>query len=74
MKTTSYNPSSIEVDIANIITKMKDAISSQMNDMEIIHIENNISQDNPMVRIQLLDRDGDPHEVVLKIIQVPDKF
>jgi len=74
MKTTSYNPSSIEVDIANIITDMKDNISSKMNDMEIVDIKNNITQDNPMVRIQLLDKDGDPHEVVLKIIQVPDKF
>ncbi|MDH5598658.1 MAG: hypothetical protein OEY34_06015 [Cyclobacteriaceae bacterium] len=74
MKTTSYNPSTIEVDIANIITKMKETISSQMTDMEIVHIENNITQDNPLVRIQLVDNDGDPHEVVLKIIQVPDKF
>ncbi len=33
-----------------------------------------VKRDNPMVRFSLLDKDGDPHEIVVRIIQVPDKF
>jgi hypothetical protein len=27
-----------------------------------------------MVKFSLLDKDGDPHEVVIRVIQIPDKF
>jgi hypothetical protein len=27
-----------------------------------------------MVRFSMVDKDGDPHEVVVRIIQIPDKF
>ncbi|MDH5365463.1 MAG: hypothetical protein OEW67_00630 [Cyclobacteriaceae bacterium] len=74
MKTTSYNPSPVEVEFANIINQLQDKISNQLSDNNIIKVENKIHEDNPMVKFYLLDNDGDPHEVVLKIIQTPDKF
>jgi hypothetical protein len=74
MKTTSYNPSPLEVDFANVIHELQDKIETSLTDNEIIKVENNITHDNPTVKFFLLDKDGDPHEIVLKIIQVPDKF
>lgn len=74
MKTKSYNPSDLEVQIAQAITKLSTEIESELPTNQIIKIDNQIEMDNPMVRLDLLDDDGDPHEVVIKIIQVPDKF
>jgi len=74
MKTVSYNPSPLEVDFANVIHQLQDKIETNLSDNEIIKVENNINDDNPTVKFFLLDKDGDPHEIVLKIIQVPDKF
>ena len=74
MKTTSYNPSPIEVEFANAILELQEKIGNNLNGLEIINVENRIQEDNPLLRFYLLDEDGDPHEVVLKIIQTPDKF
>lgn len=74
MKTTSYNPSPVEVEFANIINQLQDKIGNHLSNNDIIKVENKIHEDNPMVKFYLLDNDGDPHEVVLKIIQTPDKF
>jgi hypothetical protein len=74
MKTTSYNPSPLEVALANALQGLQDEIQKHLRDNQIIHIESNIKRDNPMVKFNLLDKDGDPHEVVVRIIQIPDKF
>ena len=74
MKTTTYNPSPLEVEFANVINQLQDKIEHNLSENEIIKVENNINKDNPMLKFFLLDKDGDPHEIVLKIIQIPDKF
>lgn len=74
MKTTSYNPSKLEVMIAKAITEMNSEINEKIDGHQIFKVENKIQEDNPVVRLYLLDDDGDPHEVVLKVIQTPDKF
>ena len=74
MKTVSYNPSPLEVDFANVIHQLQDKIEANLIDNEIIKVENNINDDNPTLKFFMLDKDGDPHELVIKIIQVPDKF
>ena len=74
MNTSSYNPSPIEVDFANALYILQKEIEKHLQDNQVIHVETNIRRDNPMVRFSLLDKDGDPHEIVLRIIQVPDKF
>lgn len=74
MKTQSYNPSSLEVEMANIIIELSEQISKKFKDNDVVHMEAKTSSDNPSIRIHLLDKDGDPHELVLKIIQTPDKF
>ncbi len=74
MKTTQYNPSSLEVQFAHAIEDLQTQIEKLLPDNEVIKVENNISEDNPLVKFYLLDKDGDPHEIVLKVIQIPDRF
>ena len=74
MKTSAYNPSPLEVDFANALYVLQKEIEKNLHDNQIIHVESQIRRDNPMVRFSLLDKDGDPHEVVIRIIQIPDKF
>jgi len=72
MKTTSYNPSDLEVEFATVIESLKDTISDKLNHKKILSVENNLNIDNPILKVQLLDDDGDEHTLVLKLIQKPD--
>ncbi len=74
MKTTAYNPSPLEIDFANALYVLQKELEKNLTDNQIIHVESNVKRDNPMVKFSLLDKDGDPHEVVVRIIQIPDKF
>jgi len=72
MKTEVYNPSPLEVEMANIIESLEPQIAEKLNGNKIIKIDKNTTIDNPIIRIITEDKDGDSHEVVLKIIQKPD--
>ncbi len=74
MKTTAYNPSPLEVDFANALFILQKEIEKHLLDNKVIHVESNLNKDNPMVKFNLADKDGDPHEIVVRIIQIPDKF
>lgn len=74
MKTSTYNPSELEVAFAHALEDLKNDIQKRLPDNQIIKIENRIKADNPLVKFYLLDKDGDPHEIVIKVIQTPDKF
>lgn len=74
MKTAAYNPSSLEVDFANAMIILQKDIQKHLQGNQIVNIESNINRDNPMVKFSLVDKDGDPHEIVLRIVQIPDKF
>ncbi|MBS1680505.1 MAG: hypothetical protein JST48_02225 [Bacteroidetes bacterium] len=74
MKTSSYNPSPLEVDLANALFILQKDIEKHLQDNEIVQVQTNINRDNPMVKFNLLDKDGDPHEIVVRIVQIPDKF
>ncbi len=74
MKTSSYNPSSLEVDFANALLILKGDIEKHLQNNKVVHVENQLGKDNPMIKFNLVDRDGDPHEIVVRIIQIPDKF
>lgn len=73
MKTTNYNPSTIEIQCAQILTDMMDEINKRLDGFTVYKIENEIKKDNPTVEISMKDNDGDIHEVIMKIIQKPDK-
>jgi len=74
VKTSSYNPSPLEVDLANALFLLQNEIQKHLQSNKIVKIEPNINRDNPTVKIQTIDKDGDPHEIIIRIIQVPDRF
>lgn len=74
MKTASYNPSPLEVDFANALFILQKDIQKHLQDNKVVNVESNINRDNPMIKFSLLDKDGDPHEIVVRVIQIPDKF
>ncbi|HET9486038.1 MAG TPA: hypothetical protein VFO54_01315 [Chryseosolibacter sp.] len=74
MKTSTYNPSALELDFANALQILQKDIEKHLLDNQITSVENHLRKDNPMVKFSLLDKDGDPHEIVIRIIQIPDKF
>ncbi|WPP52068.1 hypothetical protein [Catalinimonas niigatensis] len=69
MQTERYNPSPLEVQVANAIEKLKEQIEEQLEHNKIVEIKNNTTVDNPQLNIYLQDQDGDQHEVVIKVIQ-----
>jgi hypothetical protein len=74
MKTSTYNPSPLEVDFANALYILQKEIEKHLQGNQITNVETQLKRDNPMVRFSLVDKDGDPHEIVVRIIQIPDKF
>lgn len=74
MKTTAYNPSPIEVNFSNALVILQKEIEKHLQDNKIVNIDPNLNRDNPMVKFSLLDKDGDPHEIVVRVIQIPDRF
>jgi outer membrane lipopolysaccharide assembly protein LptE/RlpB len=72
MITKQYNPSQLEVEIAEAIKELAPQIEAKLSNCKITVIEDRIKEDNPMLKIKLIDTDEDTHEVVLKIIQKPD--
>ena len=73
MKTTSYNPSPLEVEFARCIEENKDNLSNNLEGRSIIQIEQQTVADNPTVKVHIQDNDGDKHLLVLKLIQKPDR-
>jgi len=60
--------------MAYALTELKQQMQKFLTHNKVVSIENHIKEDNPMLLVHLKDKDGDPHEVVIKIIQRPDKF
>ena len=73
MKTTVYNPSLIETEIANAMVSLQKEIEKHLKDKSISQVSADLTQDNPSVKLTIVDNDGDHHEVIVKIVQIPDK-
>jgi hypothetical protein len=74
MRTIEYNPSPIEVEFAEAISKLKEELEKHLTKNKIDSISNNINADNPLLKIDMTDTDGDKHRLVIKLIQKPDQF
>ena len=72
MKTTNYNPSTIEVEFAKTISELKDVIQEKVPQYQITQVNNNSRLDNPHLVFTLIDQDGDRHELLLQFIQRAD--
>jgi len=73
MITQQYNPSQLEVELAKAIKELAPEIESKLSQFKVVGVEDNIHADNPVVKINLTDKDDDPHQIILKIIQKPDQ-
>jgi hypothetical protein len=67
MKTATYNPSPLEVDFANALYILQKDIEKHLQGNQITNVETFLKRDNPMVRFRTVDKDGDPHEIVLRV-------
>ncbi len=74
MKTPTYNPSPLEVDLADALYSLQSEIQKRLRNNRIVDVKSETQSENPFVRFQLVDSDGDPHEIIVRIIQIPDKF
>lgn len=74
MKTTSYNPSQLERQFALALQAVVPELEKHLSGFKIQQVTPDIAQDNPVVVFDVTDRDGDPHELVVRLIQKPDKF
>ena len=74
MKTDKYNPSSLELDLANALVILEKEIEKHLQNNKIVRIDPDLSSNNPTVNITLEDSDGDIHELIIRIFQVPDKY
>lgn len=74
MKTQDYNPSPLEVRFVDVLCDLKDEINKKLEHFNVYKIESNKQIDNPIIDFYLKDSDGDEHELIIKIIQKPDKF
>lgn len=72
MITTSYNPSTLEVQFGEILQTLKAEIDSRLSGNSVQEIILDNEKDNPNVLIKLIDDDGDKHELVVKLIQRSD--
>jgi hypothetical protein len=73
MKTTTYNPSKLELEFSAAIESLLPIISAKLPDYKIsvLQVRNNL--DNPFLDLSIEDADGDLHELVIKFVQRPDK-
>lgn len=74
MKTKQYNPSQLEIDFADALEKIKPQLEEQLNGQKIMNVENKSQQDNPQLIFNLEDDDGDSHQMVVRLIQKPDRL
>jgi hypothetical protein len=73
MKTLSYNPSPLEVDFTKAIVALEKEIEQKIG-MKIHKVDTDITSDNPSLRFYLEDKDGDNHQIVIRVIQKPDDY
>jgi len=74
MKTKDYNPSILEVRFVDALNALKNEITAKLIDFEVTEIHSNTKLDNPTIEFVVKDRDGDPHALVVKVIQKPDQI
>lgn len=73
METQHYNPSHLEIEFAHALIQLKKEMEKYLTDNKIVSIRSDEQSDNPAVHFHLEDKDGDQHELVVRIIQRVDR-
>lgn len=74
MITVKYNPSALEMDLTNALVALQNQIEPHLQNNRITKIEPDLDKENPIITFHLTDTDGDKHEIMIRIFQVPDKY
>ena len=74
MKTIKYNPSALEMDMANALMSMTKEIEKHLQDNTITEIDPDLDKENPVITFHLTDKDGDRHQLSVRIFQAHDKY
>ena len=74
MKTIKYNPSALEMDMANALMSMTKEIEKHLQDNTITEIDPDLDKENPVITFHLTDKDVDRHQLSVRIFQARDKF
>jgi hypothetical protein len=74
METKLYNPSQLEVNLMNAIASLTRELEMKLPGYKVESIFKKEEVDNPSIIFRLQDRDNDPHEVVIRIIQRNDEI
>jgi hypothetical protein len=73
MKTIEYNPSYLEIVVAEAIAEMHLHVDEKLKGTSrVIDIERHLKLDNPRIVFTLEDEDGDQHRIVVQVIQTLD--
>ncbi len=72
MKTQRYNPSPLELELARAIEAARETLSSHLSGT-LVSVETQLEADNPKLNLVIRDQDGDPHRLVIQIIQRIDE-
>jgi hypothetical protein len=72
MKTHNYNPSPLEIEMAEILASMQDEINSRLTHSDIVDIRKELHNDNPLLIIRTKDKENDSHILTIKFMQKPD--
>ena len=73
MKTKIYNPSPLEIEFVNVIESLRLDINKKLQNSEVESFEHKLELDNPILKANIVDEDGDRHTLILQIIQKPDE-
>jgi hypothetical protein len=73
MKTLEYNPSYLEIVVAESIADLHNDIEKRLSPGSlVIDVERQLKLDNPRIKFIIQDMDGDIHKIVIQIIQTID--
>lgn len=72
MENESYNPSPLEVQMADAIEQLSDQLAEKLPEHKVLSIEKNIQLDNPQLLVRVENQQGKKNEVVIRIIQRVD--
>jgi hypothetical protein len=57
-----------------VLVSLQKEIERNLKDKSISQALADLSQDNPSVKFNVVDKDGDHHEIIIKVVQIPDKI
>jgi hypothetical protein len=71
MKFDTFNPSELEIQVCDALSKLTPEIQKQLVNLSIVNTAVSLNKDNPELTLNLSDKDGDMHTITISIIHRP---